>query len=99
MARNYSEEEKREYLDKYKVSGQSKTIYARENGIPEATFRAWVKEEQYKMFGALEINQQEQVATKQPAKSIIFCGENIRIELKEGYNRDYLKKIVEVISQ
>ena len=35
MARNYSEEEKREYLDRFKVSGKSKTIYARENGIPE----------------------------------------------------------------
>ena len=35
MSRNYSEEEKREYLDRFKVSGKSKTIYARENGIPE----------------------------------------------------------------
>jgi len=26
MARNYSEEEKREYLDRFKVSGKSKTI-------------------------------------------------------------------------
>lgn len=98
MARNYSEEEKREYLDRFKVSGKSKTIYARENGIPEATFRAWVKEEQYGMFGALEINQQEQMTQKQLVKSIIFCNENIRIELKEGYDKEYLKRIVEVIS-
>lgn len=35
MARNYSEEEKQKLLDKYKVSGKSKTTYARENGIPE----------------------------------------------------------------
>lgn len=98
MARNYSEEEKREYLDRFKVSGKSKTIYARENGIPEATFRAWVKEEQYGMFGALEINQQEQITQKQLVKSIIFCNENIRIELKEGYDKEYLRKIVEVIS-
>lgn len=98
MARNYSEEEKREYLDRFKVSGKSKTTYARENGIPEATFRAWVKEEQYGMFGALEINQQEQVSQKQLVKSIIFCNENIRIELKEGYDKEYLRKIIEVIS-
>ena len=65
MSEYQSEEEKREYLDRYKVSGQSKTTYARENEIPEATFRAWVKEEQYGMFGALEINQQEQVTPKQ----------------------------------
>ena len=65
MSEYQSEEEKREYLDRYKVSGQSKTTYARENGIPEATFRTWAKEEQYGMFGALEINQQEQVTPKQ----------------------------------
>ena len=41
-----------------------KTTYARENGIPEATFRAWVKEEQYGMFGAIEINQQESISQK-----------------------------------
>lgn len=98
MARNYSEEEKREYLDRFKVSGKSKTIYARENGIPEATFRAWIKEQQYGMFGAVEINQQEQASQKQLVKSIIFCNENIRIELKEGYDKEYLKRIVEVIS-
>lgn len=98
MARNYSEKEKREYLDRFKVSGKSKTIYARENGIPEATFRAWIKEQQYGMFGAVEINQQEQASQKQLVKSIIFCNENIRIELKEGYDKEYLKRIVEVIS-
>ena len=98
MARNYSEEEKREYLDRFKVSGKSKTRYARENGIPEATFRAWVKEQQYGMFGAVEINHQEQTSQRQLVKSIIFCNENIRIELKEGYDKEYLKRIVEVIS-
>lgn len=95
MARNYSEKEKREYLDRFKVSGKSKTIYARENGIPEATFRAWIKEQQYGMFGAVEINQQEQASQKQLVKSIIFCNENIRIELKEGYDKEYLKRIFE----
>ena len=98
MARNCIEKEKREYLDRFKVSGKSKTIYARENGIPEATFRAWIKEQQYGMFGAVEINQQEQASQKQLVKSIIFCNENIRIELKEGYDKEYLKRIVEVIS-
>ena len=77
MARNYSEEEKQKLLDKYKVSGKSKTAYARENGIPEATFRAWVKEEQYGMFGAIEINQQELISQKTIVKSTIFCNDNI----------------------
>ena len=43
-------------MDKYKVSGKCKTKYARENDIPEATFRAWVKEENISDFGMLEMN-------------------------------------------
>lgn len=79
MARNYSEEEKQKLLDKYKVSGKSKTTYARENGIPEGTFRAWIKEEQYGMFGTIELSQQEQQSQKVIVKSTIFYNENIRI--------------------
>ena len=37
MAKKYSEEEKRKYLDAFRVSGKTKTAYARENNIPEAT--------------------------------------------------------------
>ena len=57
-----------------------KTTYARENGIPEATFMAWVKEEQYGMFGTIQINQQELISQKTIVKSTIFCNDNIWIE-------------------
>ena len=36
--------------DRYEVSGKCKTEYARENNIPEATFRTWVKEATYANF-------------------------------------------------
>ena len=32
-----------------------KTEYARENNIPKTTFRAWVKQEQYYIFGEIEV--------------------------------------------
>ena len=64
MSRNYSEEEKQELQDKFKVSGKSKTEYARENGIPEATFRAWVKEEIYSNYGVLDVSISEHAPTK-----------------------------------
>lgn len=97
IVRKYSEEEKQTHLDSFKVSGKSKTLYARENNIPEATFRAWVRDEQYKMFGAVELGGAETVTNK-IVKPIIFCDEKIRIELKDGYDKEYLKKIIEVIS-
>lgn len=97
MARTYSEEEKRLHLDKYKVSGKCKTEYARENDIPEATFRAWIKEENYADFGILEMNTSEPRKVTKLVKPIIFANENIRIELREGYDKEFLKKIIEVL--
>ena len=97
MSRNYSEEEKQELLDKSKASGKSKTEYARENGIPEATFRAWVKEEIYSNYGVLDVSISEHAPTKNVVKPIIFANENIRIELREGFNKVFLRKIIEVL--
>ena len=97
MARTYSEEEKRVHLDKYKVSGKCKTEYARENDIPEATFRAWIKEENYADFGILEMNASEPEKVTKLVKPTIFANENIRIELREGYDKEFLKKIIEVL--
>lgn len=97
MARTYSEEEKRLHLDKYKVSGKCKTEYARENDIPEATFRAWIKEENYANFGILEMNTSEPGKVTKLVRPTIFANENIRIELREGYDKEFLKKIIEVL--
>ena len=98
MAKIYSEEEKRQHLDQYKVSGKSKTEYARLNDIPETTFRGWVKEENYSNYGILEtgITENESVVTKF-IKPIIFANENIRIELREGFDKEFLKRIIEVL--
>lgn len=98
MARTYGDEEKRLHLDQYKVSGKSKTEYARDNDIPEATFRAWVKEENYSDFGIIETetNEDGKVATK-IIRPIIFANENIRIELREGYDKKFLKRMIEVL--
>ena len=97
MARTYSEEEKRLHLDKYKGSGKCNTDYARENEIPEATFRAWIKEENYADFGILEMKTSEPRKVTKLVKPIIFANENIRIELREGYDKEFLKKIIEVL--
>lgn len=98
MSRIYSEEEKRQYLDQYKVSGKTKTEYARSNDIPEATFRAWVKEEAYSNFGVLETSITENDgASVKVVKPIIFASENIRIELREGFDKVFLRNIIEVL--
>ena len=99
MSRNYSEEEKMQHLDQYKVSGKSKAEYARSNDIPEATFRAWVKEDAYSKYGILEetYNIEKDSATTKIIKPIIFANENMRIELREGFDKEFLKRIIEVL--
>lgn len=98
MAKIYSDEEKRFHLDKYKVSDKCKTEYARENDIPEATFWAWIKEENISDFGMLEMNTTTDVGkVVKLVKPTIFVNDNIRIELREGYDKDFLIKIIEVL--
>lgn len=97
MSRIYSNEEKRLHLDQYKVSGKCKTEYARENDIPEATFRAWIKEENYSDFGILDTGTNETENVPKIIKPIIFANENIRIELREGFDKEFLKRIIEVL--
>ena len=55
MSKIYEEEEKRMYLDAFNVSGKTKTAFARDNNIPEATFRAWIKEDENLTFGAIQL--------------------------------------------
>ena len=94
MSKVYEEEEKRMYIEAFKARGKNKTAFARENNIPEATFRSWIKDEEYQKFGAIVLNE-DRIQIKQ---STIFVCENIKIELKEGYNKDLFKKIVEVLT-
>ena len=94
MSKVYEEEEKRMYIEAFKARGKKRTAFARENNIPEATFRSWVKEEEHQKFGAIVLNE-DRIKIKQ---STIFVCEDIKIELKDGYNKELFKKIVEVLT-
>ena len=97
-ARTYTEEEKMAYVEDFKKSNQPQTVYARENAIPESTFRAWLKEDRSLSFGAIEVKPTNVATTQKVYKSVtVFASEDIRIELKEGFNKDFLKSIVEVM--
>ena len=96
MSKIYEEEEKRMYLDAFNVSGKTKTAFVRDNNIPEATFRAWIKEDENSTFGAIQLNNDTQ-SIRNKKQSTIFSCENIRIELKDGFDKEILRKIVEVL--
>ena len=96
--RTYSEEEKIAYVEEFKESGMNVTMYAREKGIPDTTLRGWLRLDRALAFGEIDLKAQHITQPITPQKkSIVFAMENIKIELKEGYDKTFLKQIVEVL--
>ena len=98
MSKMYNKEEKQKIIDEYETSGLSKAKYVKERGIPEATLRGWLKESSSIAFGELLLDGDKITKSTSTAKKpIVFGCENIKIELKEGYDKEFLKRIVEVL--
>ena len=95
MSKIYSKEEKMEYVEKYKKSGETVARFALENGIAETTLRDWIKYDEELKFG--EISIQPKPISKIKTNVMIFSSENIRIELKEGFDKEFLKQLMEVL--
>ena len=97
MNRQYSEEDKILHVEEFKRAGQNIGEFTRANDIPESTFREWLKKDGDMEFGKIQINQSSTSAAKLTRNTMIFVCENIRIELKENFNKDLLKQMVEVM--
>lgn len=95
--RTYEKQEKQAYLEDYKNSGEPLARYALEKGIPETTLRGWIKEDRDLTFGAIEIKPSNTPLPKIVKSATVFATENIRIELKENFDKELLRKIVEVL--
>ena len=94
----YSIEEKRSYVTDFKASGQTIAKFCRDRNIPETTLRDWIKLDKYETFGAISLTEPSNETQKPIIKqSMIFVDPNIRIELKEGFDKQFFKKIVEVL--
>ncbi|MEG1059829.1 MAG: hypothetical protein RR189_02845 [Bacilli bacterium] len=95
--RTYEKQERQAYVEEYKNSGETLVRFALEKGIPETTLRGWVKEDKELTFGAIEIKSPTAPLPRIAKSATVFATENIRIELKENFNKALLKKIVEVL--
>lgn len=104
MLRTYSNEEKTLYLEEFREREISQGEFAREKGIPLTTFRGWLARDTSLAFGEIDIsngakNKDSTAQTKiKEKRPMVFAGSNIRIELREGYDKEFLKNIVEVIT-
>lgn len=95
--RTYEKEEKQAYVEDFKNSGELLERYALEKGIPASTLRGWLKEDRELAFGAIEIKTSNVSLPKITKNATVFATENIRIELKEGFDKILLRNIVEVL--
>ena len=93
----YKEELKKQYVEEFKNSGKSITVFSNEKGIPRSTFSQWLyKNSKHKTnikFGLIENIQKDTIISE----NISITMKGINIELKADYDKDLLKKLVEVL--
>lgn len=71
--------------------------YAKQKKLREETLRKWLQENKDATFGKISTNLMAMNFNVE--KKIVFKNESIHIELCNGYNKEYFKKIVEVLMQ
>ena len=103
MKKIYTLQEKLAYVEEFNESGISRKQFVREKGIPESTFRDWQKIDRNTVFGEINLKPSIEVIPEthpivpKAREEIIFEKEDMRIELKEGFDKEFLRKIVEVL--
>ncbi len=71
--------------------------YAKQQGIRQERLRQWIQEDKDATFGKISTNLMAMNFNVE--KKIVFKNNSIHIELCNGYDKEYLKKIVEVLIQ
>ncbi len=103
----YSEENKKKWLEEFKNNNKPASQYAKEIGIPASTLRFWARKElnscYNNSFGEIKILDNANVVSNvaevdnNNEKQIKYYGNKVTIILEKGYDRVFLRKIVEVL--
>ena len=98
-------EAKRAFVEEFKASNLSQKVFSEKKGVPLSTLQYWIRAfREEALFGKIDwsygnnsIDSKEE--PKEKSKGIMqFSCENIRIELKDGYNKEFLKSVIEVMN-
>ena len=95
IAIRYSEKEKQNFIEEYRNSGLTMKEFANRNFITESNLRKWVQEDKEATFDKISTN--TLALEFNIEKTLVFKNKNMSIELKEGFDKEYFKKIVEVL--
>lgn len=71
--------------------------YAKEKGIADTTSSGWIKADRNLEFGAIEVKNSVPPLPRTIKLATVFATENMRIELKEGYNKELLKFVIGIL--
>ena len=96
-----NKEKRKAYIQEYFASDLSQRDFANSKGISTSTLKNWLKDyEEQPKFGKIDLadNNITTVEKQLSKRTIQFFCENIKIELKEGYNKNFLRNIVEVLN-
>ena len=97
--KEYSEEEKMKYCRGFKNCTLPLVEYATKMKIPVEGLKQWLKE--YKeppAFGAINLSELFEESNVVSEKSKFkFCTDSIKIEILENYDREILKKILDLV--
>ena len=96
--KSYTIEEKERALEEYRNSTLSLNEFTKQKNIPMSTFRGWLDKENEIRFGEINIGD-DTTKVPPPRATTVFLNDSIRIELKDGYDKTFLKNILEVILQ
>lgn len=95
VIRKYTDKEKERYLEEYQNLDLTPGQYAREKGISPSTFNGWLAKETDIRFGEIQSEDTGRATIVRASK--VFITDTIMIELKHGYNKDFLRNVVEVL--
>ena len=99
IQRVYTQEERVAYVEELKSSGMSLTEFSKLKNIPSSTLNGWMRLDRALAFGEIDLKPQLQVVPPAPLikKTMVFAKDDIRIELKEGFDKEFLRNIVEIM--
>ena len=97
ILRKYTDKECERYWEEYQNSDLTVSGFTKEKGIPASTLKGWLNKEVDIKFGEIQTEDSNN-RTTMPRPNKVFITENIRIELKYGYNKDFLKQVSWLLS-
>ena len=103
MSRKFSKEEKEKLLKKFKNGNLSYRAFCKKNGVSKTTLSERKNLNKISAggatdFGIIQLNAQGEPSATDDKESIKFLCDTIRIELKSGYDKNLLTKVIEVMT-